>query len=105
MLSNYIKPVVELLKTSKTGWPKIIWVHPLRIGVVSPVSYWGGLNNDDIEVYIKNLDKYLHAEKIPTLNFRKLTYNVHSHDGTHYGVGLNLMKVQIWLNYFADTYL
>jgi len=102
VLENYLKPLVELLKTSSNGWPKLFWVHPLKLGSTVSKQFWSGVGNDDIEVFVQNLDRYLQQEKIPTFNFQKLTTNVHSHDGTHYGIGLNLMKVQIWLNYLAS---
>ena len=102
MLENYLKPLVQLVKTSTTGWPKLLWVHPLKLGSVVSKQFWSGVGNDDVEAFTQNIDQYLKEENIPAFNFQKLTTNVHSHDGTHYGVGLNLMKIQIWLNYLAS---
>jgi len=47
------------------------------------------------------MEQYLKQYNIPILDFRKVTKGVHSYDGTHYGSGVNMMKVQILLNYLA----
>ena len=102
VLNGFLKPLVELVKASKTGWPRLLWVHPLQIGPVISKTFWRGVGNEEVETYIQDIDQYLKQENIPVFNFRKLTTNVHSHDGTHYGLGLNVMKAQIWLNYLAS---
>ena len=56
VLKNYLKPVVEIVKKSKTGWPKILWVHPLSMAPFLTKHYWNGLDNSDVDNFIKKID-------------------------------------------------
>lgn len=55
-------------------------------------------NNRKINVFCKEIKIYLKSVDIPVFDFRGIAKNVHSFDGTHYGIGVNIMKNQIFLN-------
>ena len=57
----------------------------------------------DIDNYFEQIDKFCKEYNIPAIDLRPLTTGVWSVDGTHYGRGVNLMKIQMFLNLLASN--
>nr|XP_002125642.1 uncharacterized protein LOC100185235 isoform X1 [Ciona intestinalis] len=104
VINQFLNPALMLLKQEKAKWPKITWVLPLKAGVISPWKYWGLCNVEDgLNSFSARMRNFLDINEIKTFDFRKLTTFVYSYDGTHCGMGVNIMKAQIWLNYMATV--
>jgi len=83
-------------------WPQIIYVIPMRSGILKPVRYLVRQDDHTLWDFADKVSTYCRENDIPVLDFRSLTNNVHSFDGGHYGIGVNLMKNQIFLNYLSS---
>jgi len=83
-------------------WPQIIYVIPMRSGMLKPIKHLVRQDDQTLWDFAAKVSKYCRENDIPVLDFRSLTANVHSFDGGHYGVGVNLMKNQIFLNYLSS---
>lgn len=44
----------------------------------------------------------MRSRGIPVLDFFEMTKTVFSLDGTHYGLGVNEVKAQVFLNYILE---
>uniref|UniRef100_H2ZEC5 Uncharacterized protein n=1 Tax=Ciona savignyi TaxID=51511 RepID=H2ZEC5_CIOSA len=98
IIDTYLDPVLTMLRGLGHEWPKLVWVHPLSIGLLKPPKYMKSQGTVAIAKFIMEMEAYLILHKIPCLDFRGITTKVHSYDGTHYGTGVNVMKTQILLN-------
>lgn len=100
---NFLKDIynVNTLKLQKGNiiWPHIIYVTPDVPGLLKASKFAQNQSRDSCGSFVDELKPYLDAQGIPILDFRQLTTGVHSYDGTHYGYGVNMMKVQMLLNY------
>ncbi|CAK8686369.1 unnamed protein product [Clavelina lepadiformis] len=101
VIKMFLEPAIRELDYSDTSWPRLIWVHPLSIGLLKPPRYLNTQGDVAISQFGVKMEKYLKDYRIPALDFKYITKGVHSYDGTHYGAGVNIMKAQILLNYLA----
>ena len=77
-------------------------MHQLKSGIFKPAAYINMHGTDkDIDYYVEQVDQFCKLNNIPALDLRPLTTNVWSIDGTHYNTGVNLMKIQMFLNLLA----
>lgn len=108
-----IEPAVNFLKDTynvttlthqngNTVWPHIVYATPDMPGLLKRSQFLEHQNRDACGSFVDEMKRYLDANGIPMLDFRQLTTGVYSYDGTHYGHGVNMMKVQILLSYL-DT--
>ena len=95
-------PTLQHMKTSKAVWPHLMWVHPTSPGLLKPSKYQKTQGDASITKFVKNLEMYLQDYGVPAFDFRQMTKFINSHDGTHYGSGVNILKCQILLNYLAN---
>nr|XP_039261946.1 uncharacterized protein LOC120338079 [Styela clava] len=80
-------------------WPHIIFMYPDSNGILKPKAYHAASGDVVCKKFSREMKVYCDAHNIPVLDFSSLTSGVHSYDGTHHGLGVNIMKVQILLNY------
>ncbi|XP_077973097.1 uncharacterized protein LOC120338065 isoform X1 [Styela clava] len=80
-------------------WPHIIFMYPDSNGILKPKAYHAANGNIVCKQFSKEMKVYCDAHNIPVLDFYSLTSGVHSYDGAHHGLGANIMKVQLLLNY------
>lgn len=83
-------------------WPRIFFVLPLLTGPLKPPEHLISQNDAATAKFAEGMRVYCRQHHIPVIDFRNLTKLVHSFDGTHYGLGVNLMKNQVLLNYIAQ---
>ena len=74
------------------------------MGPLKPISYHRDQGNSAITSFNENLAKYCQENKIAVFDSFNMTTGVNSFDGTHFGIGVNMMKVQILLNYLEEKY-
>ena len=98
---DVVKKFLEPVLSSGAKWPKFLWVHPNSVGLLKPPGYMSTQGDEAIGKFAADMELYLKEHNIPILDFRQITKRVYSYDGTHYGTGVNMMKVHILLNYLA----
>ena len=104
VIQSYLEPAVQLVATSKNGWPHLIWLSTHSMGPLKPINYHRDQGNPAILSFNNSLAKYCEQHNITVFDSFNMTAGVHSFDGTHFGVGVNTMKVQILLNYLEETF-
>lgn len=113
---KFMNPAISYLKKyqiNSTGshlsrWPHIIFIPPDTSSLLKPYRALRRNGNIVCEKYTASMINFCKEHDIPVLNFRRLTQGVHSYDGTHYGLGVNLMKFQLLFHYldqFINEYL
>lgn len=116
VINNYFAPAVNYkedyysrIKAENTTnillrdqWPRMIFLPPDTPGLLKPLLYSSIQGRERCRKYSDQMKQYCDQHEIPVLNFQSLTENTVSYDGTHYGIGVNLMKVQILINYIES---
>ncbi|CAK8684581.1 unnamed protein product [Clavelina lepadiformis] len=107
LLRHYLDPAVELIRRFYRGqrpkvkrWPEIVFSLPMRNGLLKPVGHLR-LQHRSLLLFESSMRSYFDRNNINVLDFQDLGEKVHSYDGVHYDVTVNLMKTQIILNYLA----
>ncbi|CAH1802184.1 unnamed protein product, partial [Owenia fusiformis] len=99
VISHYINPIKNILNLfSASYWSEVLWVTPHSPGILKPPKF-KSQQKDPVLRYIASTGKILDASGITVLNTQDLTESVFSWDGTHYGVGLNEMLLNIVFSY------
>jgi len=83
-------------------WPRIIFIMPMPPGLLKPTRYLPHQNNEKLSRFTDKLSSFCLKKHIPFFDFRPLAAYVHSFDGSHYGIGVNMMKNQVFLNYLSS---
>lgn len=102
VIENYVGPLVDMVAKNGSGWPKLIWheLHSvdnfLRSEIKSLFSSWNKYN-DEMAEYFKKV-------KVDVLQMSRLTKDILSYDFRHFGLGGNMMKVQVLLNYLKTWF-
>lgn len=104
VIQFYLEPAVRLVSTSKNGWPHLIWLSTHSMGPLKPINYHKDQGNPAILSFNNHLSDYCNLHNITLFDTFNMTMGVHSFDGTHFGVGVNTMKVQILLNYLEEKF-
>ncbi|KAJ7386330.1 hypothetical protein OS493_010744 [Desmophyllum pertusum] len=99
-----IEPVLEMKNSSGTIWPYILWISIHAHGSLKDKNYNIPSHNDRIARFNLDMEKYLSAVGIPMFDTFNLTSGVRSIDGTHFGVGINMMKAQLFMNFLQETF-
>ncbi|CAK8671902.1 unnamed protein product [Clavelina lepadiformis] len=106
VIDHFLNPALSVIghyytsnKLSGPRWPRIFFVIPMPTGLLKPLQFLSLQNDVKIGKFAIEITKYCKDRDIPVFDFRALGKHVHSFDGTHYGLGVNLMKNQILLNY------
>lgn len=83
-------------------WPKMYFAMPMLYGLLKPTKYVP-IHHKNKQIFYKvGMSRYCKNNGIEMLDFNPLTKNVHSFDGVHYGVRINFMKNQMFLNHIAS---
>lgn len=104
VLNGYLKPILQLKEQERSHWPLIVWLTTHAHGSLKPVQYLPAQSNDAISRFNKDMRAFLEPLGIPVFDTFNLTLGVHSYDGTHYGVGVNMIKAQLFLNFLDETF-
>ena len=99
-----LEPVLELKKSYGAKWPYILWLSTHATGSLRDTNYNTPSYDDRIERFNEDMEKYLTDYGIPVFDTFSLTRGVRSIDGTHFGVGVNIMKAQLLLNFIKETF-
>ncbi|XP_076818557.1 uncharacterized protein LOC143464584 isoform X2 [Clavelina lepadiformis] len=106
VIDNFLNPALSAIghyytsnKLTGPRWPRIFFVLPMPTGLLKPPQHLDMQNDVKMRQLAIEITKYCKERDIPVFDFRALGKHVHSFDGTHYGLGVNLMKIQILINY------
>ena len=99
-----MEPVLEIKKSSGSIWPYILWISVHAHGSLKDTYYNIPSHNDRIERFNLEMEKYLSGFGIPVFDTFNLTRGVRSIDGTHFGMGINMMKAQLFMNFIKETF-
>ena len=104
-VQKYImEPVLEIKKSSGSVWPYILWISVHAHGSLKDTYYNIPSHNDRVIRFNLDMENYLSAFGIPVFDTFNLTRGVRSIDGTHFGMGINIMKAQLFMNFIKETF-
>ncbi|XP_071099495.1 uncharacterized protein [Haliotis cracherodii] len=98
---EYIYPVIDMMKKNNALWPKVIWSANHKFGLLKSPKI-PRQDNSRVEAFNKFMSEGLGKYDIPIFDTYNLTSGVMSTDGGHFGIGVNVMKVQMLLNYLLE---
>ncbi|KAK6188541.1 hypothetical protein SNE40_004698 [Patella caerulea] len=96
-----LSPIVTKRLALNQTWPKLLWAAPHAPGLlktprVPEQSHASVIKfNDNIRIYLSQWN-------IPIFDSFNLTDGVNSFDGAHYGLGVNLIKAKILIEYIGE---
>jgi hypothetical protein len=99
VIHNYVSPALDMITNRK--WPLVIWGTAHAPGLLKTPTMPSQLA-ESIARYNSEMENFLTSRNVHILRFFNLTHNVRSFDGAHFGLGVNRMKVQLFLNYLAE---
>lgn len=110
VIKNYLEPAVAIresfYKTSNvsgpTKWPQIYFVPPLLSGLLKPTKFLPTQGKTKAAIFADKIQEFCLKNNVTFFDVRPFSKLVHSFDGTHYGLGVNLMKNQLLLNHFEE---
>ncbi|ESP05602.1 hypothetical protein LOTGIDRAFT_228111 [Lottia gigantea] len=97
--NNFLHPLLRH-KDSKT-WPRYLW-HSAHAPGLLKTPRIPAQSIDSVLKYNHQIEHYLKQSNVPILQSFTLTKGVNSFDGAHYGLGVNLVKSQILIEYIRD---
>ena len=101
---TYREVVLPLLKRRSPGqvWPRIVWVNMHSPGVrKSPAN---NIQVPQTLGFNHRMSQLLGPLGVPVLDPYNMTLGVDSFDGTHFGYGVNSLKVRVLLHYVRDLW-
>ena len=99
-----MEPVLKIKKSNGATWPFILWLSVHAHGSLKDANYNFPSHNHRIAKFNSDMEKYLSAYGIPVFDTFHLTSSVRSIDGTHFGMGLNMVKAQLFLNFLQEAF-
>nr|KAI8748431.1 hypothetical protein BgiMline_017863 [Biomphalaria glabrata] len=90
-----------LAELAQSDWPKLVWYEPHSDGLMKSPNVPAQLGPNRI-IYNNKVKDYMDQHNVSVLRFFNLTRPVVSYDGSHYGKGVNDVKLQIILNYLLE---
>ncbi|XP_031556338.1 uncharacterized protein LOC116293082 [Actinia tenebrosa] len=102
VIDKYVGPIVDMVTNSGNGWPKIIWhnLHGienfLRSDINELFTKWKRFNAE--------MSTYLKTKRIAILDSGQLTRGIRSYDARHFGLGGNMLKAQVLINYLEQWF-
>ena len=98
---GYILPFLSVLKQRPRDNPGLIWVNPHLPGLLKPIMYQRQMK-DEVLRYGKVMTRFFKSLCIPVMDTDQITKGVFSYDGTHYGYGVNELKIRVLLSYIRS---
>uniref|UniRef100_A0A0B7A549 Uncharacterized protein n=1 Tax=Arion vulgaris TaxID=1028688 RepID=A0A0B7A549_9EUPU len=88
----------------KRLWPRLFWVGTHAPGLLKS-SKFKEQTAESVQNFNKGLGEILKHWKVPYLETFDLTNGTVSFDGTHYGWGINMLKVNMFLTYVEKVFM
>ena len=105
IMAKYVEPMLHLREKEggNTTWPQLIWVTVHAHGSLKPLAFRSSQGNDKVAQFNDKMRQYLEPRGVKVFDTFDLTRGIHSYDGTHYGVGVNMLKAQLLMNFLEET--
>ncbi|XP_071103714.1 uncharacterized protein [Haliotis cracherodii] len=101
VFNEYMYPVIDMMRKSKASWPKMIWFSNHKFGILKSPKMTTQ-SNSRVAAFNKRMSEALGKYHVPIFDTYNLTSDVSSSDGAHFGMGVNVMKAQLLLNYLLE---
>ena len=100
VIYRYLDKIVRATQTKGNDWPRIIWIGIHAVyGFLRMAT---GPSNLRIYNFNQEIYKYLRQYNISILDSYPISKNLRSYDGRHYGVGFNMLKIQVLMNFLSE---
>ena len=86
---------------SKSKWPKLLWINTHAPGQLKSPKFIHQ-TAAGVKDYNDRIKWYLDQYDIPVMETFNMTDGLHAVDGTHYGFGANMLKVQFLLHWIKE---
>ncbi|XP_046566727.1 uncharacterized protein LOC124275289 isoform X1 [Haliotis rubra] len=96
---QYLKPTLDRLRKIGILWPKVLFVDMNAPGIMKRSDTQ---SKPHVLRFNRDMEKFLNEYEIPVLKTYNMTDGVRSFDGTHYALGVNVLKANILLNYIQE---
>ncbi|XP_071119628.1 uncharacterized protein [Haliotis cracherodii] len=96
---EYLKPTLDRLRKIGILWPKVLFVDMNAPGIMKRSDTQ---SKPHVLRFNRDMEKFLKVYKVPVLKTFNMTDGVRSFDGTHYALGVNVVKANILLNYIQE---
>ena len=81
--------------------PQLLWVGTHAPGLLKS-DHFAAQSSDGVRHYNRGINTILNTWKVPNLDTFSFTNGVVSHDGTHYGWGINMLKTDMLLTFIKQ---
>ncbi|KAK6168169.1 hypothetical protein SNE40_022047 [Patella caerulea] len=98
IMDQYVAPGLKVIQ--KHDAAQFLFATPHCPGLLK--NSWNGQSKEIIEQYVIRMKKELKPHNISIFDTCYITDGVESFDGTHFGLGINVLKVQLLLNYIQE---
>ncbi|XP_050409892.1 uncharacterized protein LOC130010307 [Patella vulgata] len=98
IMDQYVAPALKVIQ--KHNGTQFLFAPPHCPGLLK--NSWNGQSKEIIEQYVVRMKKELKPHNVPIFDTCNLTSGMESFDGTHFGLGINMLKVQLLLNYIQE---
>ncbi|XP_050402111.1 uncharacterized protein LOC126818633 [Patella vulgata] len=99
--SQLLFPILRHRKSFNLTWPKIVWAAPHAPGMLKTPRV-PEQSHASVIKFTDHIGTYLSKWDIPVFDSFNLTDGVNSFDGAHYGLGVNLIKAKILIEYIRE---
>ena len=90
------------LNNEAIHWPQLFYFLPMTQGLLKSPDHFFLQDNPKIHKISEQMLIFGEQNNITVFDFRQLVKHIHSFDGTHYNVAVNIMKNQIFLHYLQS---
>ncbi|XP_046331008.1 uncharacterized protein LOC124114476 isoform X2 [Haliotis rufescens] len=98
---HLLKPIAKIYNQTKQEWPKFVWVSPHAHGLLKiPRTY--DQSDEKLRLYNEYINNRLRELNVEVFDTFPFTNGVMAYDGAHYGIGVNMLKIQIVYNYIEE---
>ncbi|PVD36284.1 hypothetical protein C0Q70_03262 [Pomacea canaliculata] len=95
-------PLLNKMNSSSSSNPKLVWLAYHAPGLLSSPLNYPWQKPERILQYNQVIGQFLRKWHVPIFEAFNLTDGTASFDGSHYGLGINRVKVHILLNYILE---
>merc|ERR1712178_370466 len=98
VVKKVLEPVIDLLPRKN-----LLWISQVRPSFNVPLKYnrkqsaWRRMKE-----FYKKMDAWVDENQVNSLDLHPISANAFSPDGTHYSMGVQLMKTQLLLQYIEN---
>lgn len=101
VIHHWAKPVANVVNNNPYESPHVLWLTLQKPGMLKSPQF-PLQRPESVRWYNANMTSFMNSKNIPVMDFYNLTEHIISLDGTHFGMGVNLLKSQMLMNYISE---